>query len=123
MWHFVYYGYKRETRELNQYVQFAEVEYQQVHKNINHFLVGKHYFTLGRDYKKAFVHYRGLTGVANFFRLSYGKGAYQVKPFAGKDIPDNFLYNKGSKIYFPEHDLSAKTAEEKDKKYFDAIAE
>lgn len=62
------------------YAKYVEMEHEFAAKNINHFLVGKHYLSFGKDYKKFYASYRGLNGVANLARVAYGRGAFRMKP-------------------------------------------
>lgn len=68
--------------------------------------MGKHYFSLGRDFKKHYGYYRGLQGKLDLFRLNYGTGSFRLKPLgADKKLPDLFLYDKGRLAHVPKFDL------------------
>lgn len=73
-------AYSRDKRELYHYIRYIDEESDKLLPKVNHFLLGKHYFTLGRDFNKLYGYYRGFTGIANLVTLSYGPGAFRMKP-------------------------------------------
>ncbi|CAD8058815.1 unnamed protein product [Paramecium sonneborni] len=106
-WHFFYIGYKRENKQLYYYISFIDDEFDQVHNNIHHYIIHKHYLQFGRDCNKFYSKFRGFTGQATQVMLSYGKGSYQTKPFNN----DIFLYMKGIKELFSSLELTTKESD------------
>lgn len=105
-------AYSKQQRIQYNYVKFIESEFENPIKQVNHFLVGKHFLIFGRDYRKFYVHHRGFTGAANFVRVSYGNGAFRTKPLGSESKkPDIFWYDEGLKKYQPVFDLKTLNSE------------
>ena len=67
VWHFVYFGYSRRTREAFSFVKFMHKDATTTWANHNHFLTKKFYVLVGRDAFSPF-----WNGKIRYFRMHFG---------------------------------------------------